>query len=78
MTVTGTWIFLDELYGDWDYERRNQQFARISNTIARLFQVAVADAVATLDEVHASTENSAIKWRFSGQAPTRQACCTAP
>ena len=66
MPVTGTWIFLDELYGDWDCERRDQQFARISNTIARLFPVAVADTPATLDEVHASTENSAIKWRFSG------------
>jgi len=49
-------FFLDELYGDRDYERRDQQFARIANTIARLFPVAVADTAATLAEVHALTE----------------------
>jgi len=49
-------FFLDELYGDRDYERRDQQFARIANTIARLFPTAVADTAATLAEVHALTE----------------------
>ena len=49
-------FFLDELYGDGNYERRDHQFARIANTIARLFPVAVADTAATLAEVHALTE----------------------
>lgn len=49
-------FFLDELYGDSNYERRDQQFARIANTIARLFPLAVADTAATLAEVHALTE----------------------
>ena len=50
-------FFLDELYGDSNYEQRDHQFARIANTIARLFPVAVADTAATLAEVHALTEN---------------------
>ncbi len=49
-------FFLDELYGDSNYEQRDHQFARIANTIARLFPVAVADTAATLAEVHALTE----------------------
>ena len=49
-------FFLDELYGDSDYERRDQQFARIANTIAHLFPVAVADTAAPLAEVHALTK----------------------
>lgn len=49
-------FFLDELYGDRNYEQRDHQFARIANTIARLFPVAVADTAATLAEVHALTE----------------------
>ena len=49
-------FFLDELYGDSNYEQRDQQFARIASTIARLFPVAVADTAATLAEVHALTE----------------------
>ncbi|HYW56284.1 MAG TPA: hypothetical protein VE934_04950 [Polaromonas sp.] len=49
-------FFLSELYGDHDYAQRDQQFARIANTIARLFPAAVVETAASLAEVHALTE----------------------
>lgn len=49
-------FFLNELYGDKDYAQRDQQFARIANTIARLFPAAVVETAAALAEVHALTE----------------------
>ena len=49
-------FFLDELYGDKDYANRDQQFARIASTIAKLFPQAVVNTAAALAEVHALTE----------------------
>ncbi len=49
-------FFLQELYGEQDYAQRDQQFARIASTIARLFPQAVVDTAASLAEVHALTE----------------------
>ena len=49
-------FFLQELYSDKDYAERDQQFARIAKTIARLFPQAVVNTAATLAEVHALTE----------------------
>jgi hypothetical protein len=49
-------FFLSELYGDQDYAQRDQQFARIAGTIARLFPEAVVETAAALAEVHALTE----------------------
>jgi hypothetical protein len=49
-------FFLHELYGDQDYAQRDQQFARIASTIARLFPAAVVETAAALAEVHALTE----------------------
>ncbi|HEY3046250.1 MAG TPA: hypothetical protein VGJ72_02140 [Polaromonas sp.] len=49
-------FFLHELYSDKDYAERDQQFARIANTIARLFPQAVVNTAAALAEVHALTE----------------------
>ncbi len=49
-------FFLQELYGEQDYAQRDQQFARIASTIARLFPQAVAETAASLAEVHALTE----------------------
>ena len=49
-------FFLHELYSDKDYTERDQQFARIANTIARLFPQAVVNTAAALAEVHALTE----------------------
>ncbi len=51
-----TRFFLQELYGDGDYAQRDQQFARIASTIARLFPQAVVETAASLAEVHALTE----------------------
>lgn len=53
---TATAFFLHELYSDKDYAERDQQFARIANTIARLFPQAVVNTAAALAEVHALTE----------------------
>ena len=49
-------FFLQELYGDQDYSQRDQQFARIAGTIARLFPEAVVETASVLAEVHALTE----------------------
>jgi hypothetical protein len=49
-------FFLRELYGEQDYSQRDQQFARIANSIARLFPQAVVETAALLAEVHALTE----------------------
>ena len=53
---TAATFFLHELYGDKDYAERDQQFARIANTIAKLFPQAVVNTAAALAQVHALTE----------------------
>jgi hypothetical protein len=66
-------FFLRELYGEQDYAQRDQQFARIAATIARLFPQAVVETAASLAEVHALTEqlddNMAREW-LAASAPT--------
>ena len=49
-------FFLHELYSDKDYALRDQQFARIANTITKLFPQLVVDTAAALAQVHALTE----------------------
>ena len=49
-------FFLVELYGDKDYSERDQQFARIASTIAKLFPQSVVNTAAALANVHALTE----------------------
>jgi hypothetical protein len=49
-------FFLQELYSDQDYAKRDQQFARIASTIAKLFTQSVVNTAAALAEVHALTE----------------------
>lgn len=49
-------FFLQELYSDKDYAERDQQFARIAATIAKLFPQSVVNTAAALAEVHALTE----------------------
>ncbi|MGH8857719.1 MAG: FFLEELY motif protein [Polaromonas sp.] len=53
---TAAAFFLHELYSDQDYAERDQQFARIAHTIAKLFPQAVVNTAAALAEVHALTE----------------------
>lgn len=53
---TAASFFLHELYSDKDYAERDQQFARIAGTIAKLFPQAVVNTAAALAEVHALTE----------------------
>jgi len=76
---TATSFFLKELYSDLDYTERDQQFARIANTIARLFPQAVVDTAAALADVHALTEQlddkMAAQWLAHEQPlDVRQAC----
>lgn len=49
-------FFLQELYSDKNYAERDQQFARIANTIARLFPQPVVNTAAALAEAHALIE----------------------
>jgi hypothetical protein len=49
-------FFLVELYGEKDYAERDQQFARIAGTIAKLFPQMVVNTAAALADVHALTE----------------------
>ncbi len=64
-------FFLNELYGDHDYAQRDQQFARIANTIARIFPAAVVETAASLAEIHALTEKlddlAARQWLAASQ-----------
>ncbi len=53
---TAATFFLKELYSDKDYAERDQQFARIAGTIAKLFPQPVVNTAAALAEVHALTE----------------------
>jgi hypothetical protein len=69
-------FFLQKLYGEQDYAQRDQQFARIANTIARLFPQAVVETAASLAEVHALTEqldDSMSRHWLAASAPTVQA-----
>ncbi|MDO8388215.1 MAG: hypothetical protein Q7T13_17700 [Polaromonas sp.] len=69
-------FFLQELYGEQDYAQRDQQFARIASTIARLFPQAVVETAASLAEVHALTEqldDSMARHWLAASAPTVQA-----
>lgn len=49
-------FFLHELYSDKNFAERDQQFARIASTIAKLFPQPVVNTAAALAEVHALTE----------------------
>jgi hypothetical protein len=49
-------FFLEELYGEHDFTRRDEQFARIAGALERLFPAAVAQLAVDLTEVHALTE----------------------
>jgi hypothetical protein len=53
---TAASFFLQELYSDKNYAERDQQFARIASTIAKLFPQPVVNTAAALAEVHALTE----------------------
>ncbi len=50
-------FFLEELYGDKDYARRDEQFARIAGAIETLFPAHVAQTAAALATLHALTED---------------------
>lgn len=50
-------FFLDELYGDQDFARRDAQFGRIAGAIETLFPAQVARTAAGLAALHALTED---------------------
>ena len=50
-------FFLEELYGDRDYARRDEQFARIAGAIEKLFPAHVVGTAASLAKLHAMTED---------------------
>jgi hypothetical protein len=51
-----TRFFLEELYGDRDFSKRDAQFARIAGALPRLFPKQVIGTAVALAELHASTE----------------------
>jgi hypothetical protein len=51
-----TRFFLDELYGEQDFSRRDAQFARIADAIQTLFPKQVAAMASTLAQLHGLTE----------------------
>ena len=53
---TAARFFLHELYSDKDYAERDQQFARIASTNAKLFPQSAVNTAAALAELHALTE----------------------
>ena len=72
-------FFLQELYSDKDYAERDQQFARIAKTIAKLFPQAVVNTAAALAEVHALTEqlDDAMAQAHVALQPARPEQCAA-
>lgn len=50
-------FFLEELYGDQDFARRDEQFGRIAGAIETLFPALVARTAAAAAELHALTED---------------------
>lgn len=51
-----TQFFLQELYGNGDYQARDTQFARIAGTLQTLFPQAVVNTAVALAQLHALTE----------------------
>jgi hypothetical protein len=49
-------FFLQELYSDKNYAERDQQFARIASTIAKIFPQSVVNTAAALAKTHALIE----------------------
>ncbi len=49
-------FFLEELYGEHDFARRDEQFGRIAGALEHLFPAAVAELAVDLTETHALTE----------------------
>lgn len=64
-------FFLDELYGEHDFSRRDEQFGRIAGALERLFPDAVAQLAVDLTETHALTEvlDHALARQWLGLAP---------
>jgi len=64
-------FFLDELYSEKNYTRRDAQFARIANTLERLFPQAVVQTAESLSQLHLLTETldvaMAEHWRANPQ-----------
>ena len=62
-----------------DYAERDQQFARIASTIAKLFPQSVVNTAAALAEVHALTErlDDAMAHVFIGMQPNSLDSCDA-
>ena len=54
--AAATRFFLEELYGEHDFQQRDNQFARIAGALERLFPDAVAQLAVDLAEIHALTE----------------------
>lgn len=65
-------FFLEELYGEHDFSRRDAQFGRIAGALERMFPPAVSQLAVDLTETHALTESldheMAVQWAFQDSA----------
>lgn len=67
-----TSFFLHELYSEKDYTDRDTQFARIVNTLTRVFPAAAVQTAATLVQVHALSERVDTHMAFAWLEDKRQ------
>jgi hypothetical protein len=79
-------FFLEDLYGPYDFSRRDEQFARIVPGLVRLFPAEIVRTVVALSELHALSEtlDSAMARRLTSDridagtyVRAWQAACTA-
>jgi hypothetical protein len=66
-------FFLEELYSDKDYSRRDAQFSRMAGPLDKLFPQSVAQTAIALAQLHCLTEEldlaSAQQWMANPQVP---------
>ncbi len=71
---TAARFFLDELYGNVDYSRRDEQFSRIAGAIERLLPQQAAATAVSLARLHALTEGldqqMGMAWRGDASSTT--------
>ncbi|MFM9881147.1 MAG: FFLEELY motif protein [Burkholderiaceae bacterium] len=78
---TATRFFLTELYADKDFNQRDLQFARIADTVEKLFPKTVVEVTLALAELHQLTEQldfaMARAWPTSGETTAALAYVSA-
>lgn len=73
-SAPAVWFFLEELYGEHDFSKRDEQFGRIAGALERMFPAQVNRLAVDLTELHALTEQLdhglARRWLAHGGSPS--------